>query len=289
VSAAVLAPALLVSVLATAGLARWAGRVRWTDDPASAPGRKRQAAPVPAVGGTAILLGLSVALWAGEARLVAAWPALAAAWLVGLVDDLRPRGLPPAALLAGQAFAAALLVVCGFGLHAHAPAALSLLAGIAALNAMNTFDNADGAAASVGAAGLLPAASLLAAPLLGFLPFNLARRAYLGNSGSHLLGVLVLLDPVAAWCLVLPALDLARVALERARAGAPVWRGDRRHLAHRLEQAGRSALAVALVQCAIAFPPVLGAHLAGPRGGLAGALVTGASLAFALKLAPPKG
>jgi UDP-N-acetylmuramyl pentapeptide phosphotransferase/UDP-N-acetylglucosamine-1-phosphate transferase len=83
--------------------------------------------------------------------------------------------------------------------------------------------------------------------------------AYLGNSGSHLLGALLVLDPIGRFALLLPALDLVRLSLVRLAAGSRPWVGDRRHLAHRLQRAGLSRVLVALILIAIAAPGVLGA------------------------------
>ncbi len=81
--------------------------------------------------------------------------------------------------------------------------------------------------------------------------------AYLGDGGSHLLGMALLVVPGAWPALGLPLLDLARVALERARAGEAPWRGDRRHLAHRLERRGLGPVPVALILWITAALPLL--------------------------------
>jgi UDP-N-acetylmuramyl pentapeptide phosphotransferase/UDP-N-acetylglucosamine-1-phosphate transferase len=82
-------------------------------------------------------------------------------------------------------------------------------------------------------------------------------RAWLGDSGSHLLGIVLLTTPVACAALVLPLADLARVAWLRKRAGEPIWVGDRRHLAHGLQARGLGPAAVVLVLVALALPPVV--------------------------------
>jgi UDP-N-acetylmuramyl pentapeptide phosphotransferase/UDP-N-acetylglucosamine-1-phosphate transferase len=146
--------------------------------------------------------------------------------------------------------------------------ALCVLAGVAAQNAANTFDNADGALCAVAGVGLA-CASPLSGAVLAFLPFNLGGRgilrrvprAWLGDGGSHLLGLLLLTTPVAWAALVLPALDLARVACLRARDGQPIWRGDRRHLAHALEARGLGPAAVDLVLVLLAAPAIAAAFI----------------------------
>jgi UDP-GlcNAc:undecaprenyl-phosphate GlcNAc-1-phosphate transferase len=159
-----------------------------------------------------------------------------------------------------------------------------------ACNAINTFDNADGAAGGLVAVALLARAPLLAAPVLAFLPFNLRSQrspagrgrdaaAYLGDSGSHLLGMLVLLTPAAWPALVLPLADLARLSVVRVREGAAPWVGDRRHLAHRLGAAGLSAPRVVAALLGIAAPTLL--------LGWVGAVPTALFFAGALRRTPP--
>lgn len=273
-----LAFALAATAGATAALARIAEHRGFSDDPSFAPERKLQPRGIPPIGGAAILVGLVASSAATGAIVPAApvWSALVLALAVGFVDDRTPGGLMPAALLAGQSIVAATLVMGGWRLvEDDSPLVLaaSFLAVIAAMNAVNTFDNADGAAGSLGILGLATGSPSAAASLLGFLPFNLWLRrdraplAYLGNSGSHLLGVLLVTDPVARAALVLPLLDLARLVVVRHLAGAPPWKGDRRHLAHRLQNAGLSPTIVVVLMLAIAVPSVLGARASLAEGG----------------------
>ncbi len=246
-----------VSAFATFVLAKSAQRIGLVDDARDAPDRKLHARAVPLVGGLSIAAALAALVaWRGTAVVggevvpgMAFDPAhvlsaLALALLVGLADDVAPRGLSVPWKLAGQTAAATVLAlglqVSGFP-ATWSGTVLCVAAGIAAQNAANTFDNADGALCAVAGAGLA-CASPLSGAVLAFLPFNLAGsgarripRAWLGDGGSHLLGLLLLTTPVAWAALVLPAVDLARVACVRALHGQPVWRGDRRHLAHLLE------------------------------------------------------
>jgi UDP-N-acetylmuramyl pentapeptide phosphotransferase/UDP-N-acetylglucosamine-1-phosphate transferase len=123
---------------------------------------------------------------------------------------------------------------------------------------------------------------VLAAALAPFLWLNLRRRrdgevaAYLGDSGSHLLGLWVLVTPGAWPVLILPLADLARLAAVRLRAGVPPWRGDRRHLAHRLLRRGIPRPWVPVLLTAVALPPLL--------LGVRGVLLTFAGFALALAL-----
>ena len=254
--------------------------------------RKLQARPVPAVGGAALLLGLLVSAlvawpWPGSAPAWPDWaaplsaflgasgglaiaPALAAAFALGLADDLSRGRLRPAWKLLGQLAVGAVLTWPLLARGELAPALAWTALAVTALNALNTFDNADGAAPGLGLVGFLGSSPVLFGVLLGFLPFNLLGRrprgggpllpaAYLGDAGSHLLGMMILLTPAAWPVLVLPLLDLARLSLLRASIGQAPWVGDRRHLAHRLADLGLDRLSVMGVLLLIAAPAVGGA------------------------------
>ncbi len=242
--------------LAAAGsalaFARWR---QLSDDGSLERERKEQPRPVPLALGPALAVGVLVACalgagWATPFGVVAAGgllPGLAASFALGLVDDLLPRGLRPSVKFLGQCAAAAILAA-GSGLPASSAAMLGALALFAA-NVSNTFDNADGACLLAPGGSCLLSAHPAGAAVAGLLPFNLARggaRAYLGDSGSHLLGFLACCVHPWAWLgLAAPAIDLVFVSIERLAAGTPPWRGDRRHLAHRLQRAGLGRAGVA--------------------------------------------
>jgi len=281
-----LALAALASALAAAPLVALARRF----GPAPASGAPDAsgggASPVPRVGGALVALvwGACALAWGGGGSELllglpprAALAALAAAWLVGTWDDLvAPR---PGPKLAAQLLACAPLVLGqGPGGEPGVPGAadvlptLFLVAGaLAALNVANTFDNADGALAGVGLLGLAPVAPAAAGALLGFLPWNLTRRrgaprAWLGDAGSHLVGMALFLHPSAWPALFVPALDLARLCVVRGREGSRPWVGDRRHLAHRLERRGVGPVGVAALLAGASVPAVAGVHLGGGAG-----------------------
>lgn len=250
-----------------------AKRVGWVDEPSAEDSeRKLQAAPVPVIGGAAILVGLLVLEVGGRASLGSAlfaeyefdvsqvWPALLSAFLLGLVDDLRRGGLAPGVKVAAQVGVGLVVAHSVFALEPIATLACVLVVPLV-LNVWNTFDNADGAATGVGALALFSVGSPAAGPVLGFLGCNLRLRgsaaAYLGDSGSHLLGCLVLLHPGAWPLMLLPALDLARVSCLRISEGRAPWRGDRTHLAHRMQRRGLSPLRVALCLYLLAALPLL--------------------------------
>jgi UDP-N-acetylmuramyl pentapeptide phosphotransferase/UDP-N-acetylglucosamine-1-phosphate transferase len=258
-------------------------------------GRKLQRRPVPAVGGAIALAG-ALAGWAvlelsgsppalGEELLAVAqrifpeggerlWPlaGLLTAFGVGLADDLWPGGLRPATKLAGQACAGLALGWPFFAAGLGSPGELGALclvvlvfalAAVVATNAVNTFDNADGAAGMLVALAALASDPIVAAALVPFLALNLWRRAdgevgaYLGDSGSHWLGLWILITPAAWPVLVLPLADLVRLVVLRLKSGSRPWRGDRRHLAHRLLRRGIPRLWVPVLLAALALPTVL--------------------------------
>lgn len=274
------------------------------DDPGAAPERKLQTSAVPIVGGPALFLtgliyfacqrwfdlaplgrGLDVMLLGPVAG------ALVGAFLVGLIDDFCKRGLSPGPKVLLQFAAALPLYPLEDGLHGVA----LVLAGVVAMNALNTFDNTDGAATALAAGASVLVAPAIGLGLLVFLPANLGRArfgakpgagrrppaTYLGDSGSHLLGMLLLLLPGAWMALFLPLLDLARVSAQRWRAGQPVWIGDRRHLAHQMEAVGWPPWLVVLALTSIAAPTFLvdsfGAVFGAPQGAV---IAFGASLLF---------
>ncbi|MBI5362196.1 MAG: undecaprenyl/decaprenyl-phosphate alpha-N-acetylglucosaminyl 1-phosphate transferase [Planctomycetes bacterium] len=278
---------LVLTALVTALLVWGLRSTPIVDDGSDAPERKTQRVPVPLVGGLALFIALVMTavqeidadvLWLGGAHRVSVWSAYAllGSVLVGLTDDVAKSGLRP-----GVKFAAQLVLALLCARHAvEARGSDALVDGgttfalvLLAMNAFNTFDNADGCATSLAALGLGAVAPMLAAPLLGFLPFNLWLRrkapdgsttplAYLGDAGSHLLGVLVALVPGAWPVLALPLLDLARLSVVRWRRGSRPWIGDRRHLAHRLQAAGLRPTTVVLALLAVAAPSVLGGAFA---------------------------
>ena len=143
---------------------------------------------------------------------------------------------------------------------------------VVSMNAINTWDHADGLTGGLSAVALASGAPGLAAAVAGYLPFNTflrqpagaawgrsttgAPRAMLGDSGAHLLGVALVAVPGAAWFLVVPLLDLARVAIARIRRGQPFWVGDRTHLGHRLEGLGLHPVMGALVAVLAASAPL---------------------------------
>lgn len=210
----------------------------------------------------------------------------------GLWDDLAEARPGPKLLLQGLA-AAAPVLGGGVALSWAPWGWLDLLGAwlwiVAAMNAFNWLDNMNGVLSGIAAAVALPffalafaleqyavaaVLALLVGSCLAFLPFNFPRaRIFLGDAGSQSIGLLLGALSVQAsyrapetrfeaapWLvppalLALPLLDLVAVVVARSRAGAPIARGDHRHLSFRLARrlGGRARAAVACWLLAFAF------------------------------------
>lgn len=259
--------------------------------------RKSHDRPIPKGGGVGIVVAFVVGLlalyWFAEfARLaepyflgvIAASLAIA---VVAFLDDMADW--PFAVKLAAQLTAA--LVAVGTGVYVQdyrlpyvGPLYVGWLGGPATLawilfvtNAMNFIDGLNGLAGGVALiaacflAGIAAAhgawfayfaALLLAAGVLGFLPFNFPRaRIFMGDVGSQFCGfVLAMLGVIAARfdgvelsLLLMPMLlagvlfDVAFTLARRAWAGERLTRAHRGHLYQVAQRSGVPAPAVALV------------------------------------------
>ncbi len=286
-----LAP-LLTALVLTPLLARAAVAVGWVDRRTGAlAARKPRRAPIPPVGGVVLFVALVVGRCVGGDELP--WVTLLLALALGLADDLRRAGWAVGWKFAGQAVvAAALAWETPGGVGARVLAAFVALV---AQNAVNTWDNADGAAGGLGLVALAPLAPA-AGGLAGFLPWNLFQRqrggervptAYLGDAGSHLVGVLVASRPEAWPFLLLPLADLARLCVLRVARGRAPWSADRLHLAHRLAAAGLAPMLVAGVLALLtALPWATTALWSGPGGTALGVGVTLTGFLLLLALTP---
>ncbi|RME96114.1 MAG: undecaprenyl/decaprenyl-phosphate alpha-N-acetylglucosaminyl 1-phosphate transferase [Verrucomicrobia bacterium] len=194
--------------------------------------------------------------------------------LLGWRDDRRP--LTPGIKFAWQAAIALAVAASGvrITLFVHSPVfafAVTVLWILTVTNAVNIMDNMNGLCAGLGiigtfcfavAAGLggqylvTALALLMCGALCGFLPYNFPRAsAFLGDSGSHLVGYLLavlailpdfyspehprplaVLTPLLV--LAVPLGDMLVVMWIRRRLGRPIWEGDTNHLSHRLVRRG---------------------------------------------------
>jgi UDP-GlcNAc:undecaprenyl-phosphate GlcNAc-1-phosphate transferase len=194
--------------------------------------------------------------------------------LTGLRDDKADLG--SAAKFSFQLLAALVVAATGVRVTLFVPNILfsyfiTVLWILTVVNAFNFMDNMNGLCAGLGvigaaAFGLVAAQSgqylvatmafIISGALLGFLPYNFPKaRAFLGDSGSHLVGyllavlgilphfytpthrrMLAVLTPLII--LAVPLGDLAWVVVLRLRAGKPFYIGDTNHLSHRLVRRG---------------------------------------------------
>ncbi|MGB8700094.1 MAG: MraY family glycosyltransferase [Thermosynechococcaceae cyanobacterium] len=177
-------------------------------------------------------------------------------------------------------------------------------------NAMNFMDGLDGLAAGIaGIAAVImlmvslfmnqPVAAVLAAALaggaLGFLRYNFnPAQIFMGDGGAYFmgftlagLGIVGLVKSVTTVAVVLPFIilavpivDTSTVVLTRLSLGKSPFAADKRHLHHRLLQAGLSQRSIVLFLYALAFwVGSLATAFAGMPGAKAYAL--GASLLLA--------
>ncbi|MCL2766598.1 MAG: undecaprenyl/decaprenyl-phosphate alpha-N-acetylglucosaminyl 1-phosphate transferase [Peptococcaceae bacterium] len=227
--------------------------------------------------------------------------------LLGIADDIR--GISPRLKLSGQIVAA--LVVVAFGLEVRTltnPFAASdmIALGVLAIpitvlwlvsvtNAVNLIDGLDGLAGGITTIALLTIAAtvwievtktgiaapgqkeavvlalILAAAVLGFLPFNFnPARIFLGDTGSMFLGFnlavlsmmglakgptfISLIIPVVI--LGIPLLDTTFAVVRRFLGNRPIMQPDKEHLHHRLMEMGLSHRQTVL--CIYAISLVLG-------------------------------
>jgi len=152
---------------------------------------------------------------------------------------------------------------------------------------VNWLDGLDGLAAGVAAIlaavlsvhmfrsgqySVVPQTLALLGASLGFLVYNIApARVFMGSNGAFMLGYLlgalglVAGGRVATVLLVMgiPIVDVAWTILDRWRHGASPFRGDRRHLHFRLQDAGLSTRTIVVVYWAFcAISGALGLALA---------------------------
>jgi UDP-GlcNAc:undecaprenyl-phosphate/decaprenyl-phosphate GlcNAc-1-phosphate transferase len=255
-------------------------RTSFFDVPADYKGHKR---PTPYLGGTAIMIGIVVAVASVRGGVATHGLIIGVAlliWLMGTVDDRI--NLPISGRMLVEVGIAVLLWDTGRGwtVFHNDPAdlVLTVVWVVGVMNAFNLMDNMDGAAATtaaISAAGagvlallsgdvaLAPLSFAVAGACFGFLPRNLARpaRIFMGDGGSLLVGLLVArvtmaavtrsyLGPsgviVAALLVGLVILDTTLVTVSRTRGGRPVLTGGRDHLTHRLSRSLGSPRRVAL-------------------------------------------
>lgn len=283
----------IAALPASIWLARRTGAVAEPDDD-----RHIHAQPTPRLGGIAMFLGFAVAVAAfGDSiqyrwQVVAVCGAITVAMALDDIFDLSWKAkltieVGAGVLVAVSGVLITFIAVPGLGSTSvwqlgwlAAPITIAWITGMEV--SVNFLDGADGVAAGVvaivAAVLLLAAINRLQAPgdtqsgvivmsgaimgcCLGFLVFNLPpARVFMGDSGSHFLGValgmltilgvskivvgLSLLVPIIA--LGLPITDTAFAIVRRKRAGRSPAEPDAGHLHHRLLARGMTPLETAL-------------------------------------------
>jgi UDP-GlcNAc:undecaprenyl-phosphate GlcNAc-1-phosphate transferase len=263
---------------------RVAARLNFYDRPA---GYKGHGAPTPYLGGAPVVIAFVLVLailtrdW--ERTLPVAGGVLAL-WGLGTLDDRRT--VSPGVRVGAEIALASVLFGAGQGWEIGPPVVgliLTIIWVVAVVNALNLFDNMDGAASSIavvisggvavigavqGDVWLSVAAAGLSGACLGFLPHNLSKpaRIFLGDGGSMPVGfalsALVMMaaggsgadwQALAIGILLVgvPALDTCLVIISRRRRGISILTGGRDHLTHRTFQRLRTTRAVAFALGAV--------------------------------------
>lgn len=249
-------------------------------------GRKHHVGQVPLIGGGALFIGISAAVFVfqpSDADSMAYLVASGLIVLVGLIDD--GLHLSPFLRLAAQ-FVAAVILVIGVDItiwHVSGQDLLldglvvfaSILVIMATTNAFNLLDGIDGLSAGTAlvaitallflfnmngvlSLNLFPwiVVAAISAFLLFNVPFEFTRpiKAFLGDSGSTLLGITVVfvgLLPkngvpkyeavvVLMWCLAYPLTDLGHSVIRRLLQHRSPLYSDRGHYHYLLLNAGLS-------------------------------------------------
>ena len=295
---------LVVALVATPIVARVARRLDVVDHPGPL---KTQREAVPYLGGVAVFLAVIVGpIVADRAELIIP---MAAALALGVIDDRRalsPRLRLVAELLVGVLAAETLP---GDALARVASAVLVVVL-INAVNLLDGQDGLVAGCATCSALAFVvlggdarPVEAALAGALAGFFVYNRApARIYLGDGGAYLVGTALALGPalvatsigpgatsLGAWTLgsgpvsvwavwlatplivAVPLADTAIAVLRRARAGHPIFAGDRSHVYDQLVDRGftvnRSTATCVGLQAVLAAAGA-GAALLSPVGAL---------------------
>ncbi len=279
-----------VAAFALTGLLTWpiralAIRLGAMDKPNLA--RKSQAEPVPYLGGVAIALGVSIVTFAAlffsnddsviiERGLTAILPALFLG-AIGLFDDLRSLPAWPRLVIqsvVGTVIAIILVRTGTLGIAFNNDVintVVTILWIVGICNAINFFDNIDGAASgtvAVAALGvffiafdrgqeLLSALTIVTAgATVGFVLWNKSpAKIYMGDAGALFLGVIISVATIRvnpgiepSWkslaipviLLGVPLLDTCVAVFSRVARGISPLTGGMDHLSHRLVRGGLS-------------------------------------------------
>ncbi|MBI2311620.1 MAG: glycosyltransferase family 4 protein [Betaproteobacteria bacterium] len=241
--------------------------------------RSLHAAPVPRIGGLAILAGtLAGVAVASPSWPVGLWVGIGMLLAVGALDDLQ--GVPvPWRLLAHFVAAGAAAMPLLLDEYGLAVTALVVLATVWMTNAYNFMDGSDGLAGGMTVAGfgfygvawwlggsqsLALASFCVAAAAAAFLLFNFhPARIFMGDAGSVPLGFLAAALGIIGWQrgdwpLWFPALvfspfvvDATVTLLRRLARGEKAWLAHREHYYQRLVRMGFGHRNTALAEYAV--------------------------------------
>jgi UDP-GlcNAc:undecaprenyl-phosphate GlcNAc-1-phosphate transferase len=251
--------------------------------------RKIHSAPIPYLGGIAVLLGTAAGTVFFNLNLTKVLALLVVVAALGLVDDLGYATV--LTKLLGEISVAVAACAMGFVWNltdsVYINVAISVFWMVGLTNAFNLLDNMDGLSSTIAAGALLtiglivpiarPVAVPLAGALVGFLLINRPpARMYLGDAGSLMIGFGVALASIAAAntllglhslvmlaCPVaLAVFDTSLVIVSRLLGGRPVQLGGRDHFSHRLLLLGWSPKQILLGSVAATIVGALITYLA---------------------------
>jgi UDP-GlcNAc:undecaprenyl-phosphate GlcNAc-1-phosphate transferase len=252
---------------------------------------KTHTQPVPYLGGAAVFLSFSVSMIV--IRLNTTFPsgtltALrgllvggAVIFMLGLIDDIKDRGLHYRTKFLFQIFAACMAVLFGIRIrfiHPNWMADILTIVWIVGItNAFNLIDIMDGLASGIAGVATMAfllialpteeiyvnvAAAALCGSVLGFFPYNISKklRIFMGDSGSLLLGYVCSLlalgtsySKTTPWAIFAPLLILCLPIFEtgllfvtRIRKGISPFIGSKDHFALRMELLGWKRPAILL-------------------------------------------
>ena len=262
--------------------------------------------PVPYLGGVAIFIGWLVSLLL--VRFFTDFPTgtlhslrgivLGSGLMVilGIVDDIAPKGIGFRSKFLVQTLAALILIIFDIRMHFITPNFIAIIASlvwiIGITNSLNIIDIMDGLSSGIAViAGLaflliaLPSeeiyvnfcAAALAGGILGFMPYNLSKRRkiFMGDAGSLTLGFLLAALSLGAsytkinyigifsplLILAIPIYDTMLVVFLRIRKGRSPFLGSKDHFALRLEKLGFSRKSILAVAYFASFVFSLSAYL----------------------------
>lgn len=318
-TAAVLAftTAAVVSGLVCPGLIRWLRSRAIVDDAAE---RSSHVGQIPRGGGIALAAGILVSLlvtrgrWVSVPGVLVVVQVASAFGLLGLTDDVRT--LSARSRLAAQIGLAVATGIALAGSFVDANLLWVVIAGawiVGFVNAFNFMDGINGISSAttiiIGSslalasyrwdAGIELPALAIAGAALGFTPFNLTNRVFLGDIGSYMLGAgLSMLAAVgvangipvvaAATPFALYLADVTHTLARRAARGERLMEAHREHVYQRLANESRwGHRKTTAVVSAVTFSLVAIGHLGATAQPLYVALATtvsGLMVAFYLAL-----